>query len=143
MSDRNKLKFILNTSGLYAYFNVLSHPPTDLTNQQFSDLILKAEYFSHNSASASDDGSIQEFLQNDEINVLAVTSTENALRFLHSVPTEENSILFYKIPQLGAVQAKVDIPIGILTLEGGLVKSIYNSVSRVYAPNVTKVKDFL
>lgn len=96
----------------------------------------------HNSATqTSDDGSIQEFLQNDEINVLAVTYAENALRFHHTVPTEENSILFYKIPQLGAVQANVDIPIGILTLEGGLVKSIYNSVSRVYAPNVMKVKD--
>lgn len=59
------------------------------------------------------------------------------------MPTDENCILFYKIPQLGVVQTNVDVPIGILTLEGGLVKSIYNSVSRVYAPNVTKVNIYL
>lgn len=68
-------------------------------------------------------------------------------------------MLFYKIPQVGngigsagagagaggkqahrtaataaASERNQQQPLGILTLEGGLVKSIYNSVSRVFSP---------
>lgn len=97
------------------------------------------DYFSvsHNSF---DDLPIKEFLDNDDITILSALSQQNAIIFSHNVPAEENCLVFYKIPQIGINQNAADAPLGILTLEGGLTKSIYNSVSRVFSPHVTKVR---
>lgn len=108
-----------------------------------NDAMPQVEYFSI-SSSTQDDGAIRDFIENDEITILAATATDQTVCFQHRLPTEETCLLFYKIPQLRAPPTNVpgDVPVGILTLEGGLVKSIYNSVLRVYSPHVTKVRHF-
>lgn len=97
-----------------------------------------------------DDTAIREFLENDELTILAATTTnDQMLYFQHKVPADANCLLFYKIPQFDMtsnstkknnVSGDMVPSVGILTLEGGLVKSIYNTVMRVYSPNVTKVQ---
>lgn len=119
---------------VYIWENVFS-----VTN----DAMPQVEYFSI-SSSTQDDGAIRDFIENDEITILAATDTDQTVCFQHRLPTEETCLLFYKIPQLRTPPTNVpgDVPVGILTLEGGLVKSIYNSVLRVYSPHVTKVRHF-
>lgn len=115
----------------------------------------EVEYFSIISTS-SDDMAIREFCENDEITILAATTVGQTIRFQHKIPTDENCLLFYKIPKFGNTSVQTtttqrtaaaissrEMPLGILTLEGGLVKSIYNSVSRVFSPHLTKVIWFL
>lgn len=92
---------------------------------------------------------IREFLESNELTVLAAINHGDKLIFSHSITEDENCLVFYKIPQIGssgvARQSSADddnatiFPLGILTLEGGLAKSIYNSISRVYSPYVAKV----
>lgn len=86
-----------------------------------------------------DDLPIREFLEHDDITVLSAQNQSGKLLFAHSVPADENCVIFYKIPQIGSNQPTTDAPLGILTLEGGLTKSIYNSVARVFSPHVAKV----
>lgn len=123
-----------------------------------------ADYF--NCAPSPDVKSIREFYENSDITVLAAIVNEQAIQFQHKIPqTEERCLLFYKIPKLGlsnvnnngntargqsgnnnfreddddADERLQRESIGFLTLEGGIIKSIYNSVSRIFAPNVLKV----
>lgn len=121
-----------------------------------------ADYF--NCAPSSDAKSIREFFENTEITVLAAILNDRTIQFQYKIPqTEEKCLLFYKIPKLelssnvsnNGVNARSggngnhntdiekrhqrDSSIGFLTLEGGIIKSIYNSVSRIFAPNVLKV----
>ncbi|XP_053958646.1 cytoplasmic dynein 2 heavy chain 1 [Anastrepha ludens] len=121
----NKSKFIINTS---------------------------VEYFaaSGSTGQAADEHltAIHEFLENDELTVIAAVHNKSngSIKFHHRIPGDEVCLLFYKIPQVGgnksgstnissaASSGAYDQPLGILTLEGGLVKSIYNSVSRVFSP---------
>lgn len=56
-----------------------------------------------------------------------------------------NCVIFYKIPQIGCNQQTADVPLGMLTLERDLAKSIYNSVSKVFcvlctAPHTCDIK---
>lgn len=88
----------------------------------------------------TDDLPIREFLENDDITILSALNHGNKIVFLHNVPTDENCVIFYKIPQIGGNQQTADAPLGMLTLEGGLTKSIYNSVTRIFSPHVTKVR---
>lgn len=71
--------------------------------------------------------------------------SDGSIKFHHRIPGDEVCLLFYKIPQVSGKSGAANIsaassgkaydqPLGILTLEGGLVKSIYNSVSRVFSP---------
>lgn len=99
---------------------------------------------------------ILEFLENEEITVISAVhdKQEDRIKFNHHIPSDEVCLLFYKIPQFGqsgagtagassttATSALDNQPLGILTLEGGLVKSIYNSVSRVFSPHAnTRVR---
>lgn len=83
---------------------------------------------------------------------MAATQTNGRLRYAHRVATEETCLLFYKLPQIGGGQSSdaksyhpEDVkseapPLGILTIDGGLVKSIYDSMVRVYLPQGTLVK---
>ncbi|CAD6999080.1 unnamed protein product [Ceratitis capitata] len=122
--NSNKSKFIINTS---------------------------VEYFAASSSvgQAADEhlSAIHEFLENDELTVIAAVhnKSDGSIKFHHRIPGDEVCLLFYKIPQVGGKGATANIssagdseaydqPLGILTLEGGLVKSIYNSVSRVFSP---------
>lgn len=98
------------------------------------------DYFAISQPS-TDDLPIREFLENDDITILSALNHGNKIAFLHNVPTDENCVIFYKIPQIGGNQQTADAPLGMLTLEGGLTKSIYNSVTRIFSPHVTKVKN--
>lgn len=113
---------------------------------------ISVDYFSlHGKNNTYDDLPLKEFLENNELTVLAAINHGDKLIFSHSIIEDENSLVFYKIPQIGnsttavARQSSTDddnvttFPLGILTLEGGLAKSIYNSISRVYSPYVAKV----
>uniref|UniRef100_A0A1I8MV06 Dynein heavy chain, cytoplasmic n=1 Tax=Musca domestica TaxID=7370 RepID=A0A1I8MV06_MUSDO len=125
-----KTKFILNTS--VEYFS--GRLPTGLALDEQTARIL-------------------EFLDNDELTVISAVhnKAEDTIKFQHRIPNDEVSLLFYKIPQVGSTAKQTSSttagmdnhqPLGILTLEGGLVKSIYNSVSRVFSPhaNVRKTE---
>lgn len=118
----------------------------------FLFFFISVDYFSlHGKNNTYDDLPLREFLENNELTVLAVINHGDKLIFSHSIIEDENSLVFYKIPQIGnsttavARQSSTDddnvttFPLGILTLEGGLAKSIYNSISRVYSPYVAKV----
>ncbi|XP_067623203.1 cytoplasmic dynein 2 heavy chain 1-like [Eurosta solidaginis] len=131
--NNNKSKFIINTS--VEYFAATT------STGQAADEHLTA---------------IHEFLENDELTVIAAVhnKSDGSIKFHHRIPGDEVCLLFYKIPQVssgggGCGSSKsgstniasatgnevgYDQPLGILTLEGGLVKSIYNSVSRVFSP---------
>ncbi|KAH8249647.1 hypothetical protein KR032_011100, partial [Drosophila birchii] len=89
---------------------------------------------------------ILEFLEQEEHTVIAAVynEAEGRIRFHHRIPSEELSLLFYKVPQVGRSPAKgggsSEPLLGILTLEGGMVKSIYNSVSRVFSPSANTAR---
>lgn len=97
---------------------------------------------------------IKEFFENDDLTVLTATCANNRIIFLHEVPQEaEFSLIFYKIPksnyQLHQTttnnenHSALDTQIGLLTLEGGMVKSIYNSLTRVFSAKSSKVISFV
>lgn len=87
---------------------------------------------------------IREFLDNPETTVICALwdKGHNTIQFHQRIPnTEEECLLFYKIPQINkpsAASIKLSPEttiLGLLTLEGGFIKSIYNSVSRVFSPH--------
>lgn len=116
---------------------------------------ISVDYFSlHGKTNTYDDLPIREFLESNELTVLTAINHGDKLIFSHTIAEDENCLVFYKIPQIGSAniarQSTADtddnttttnnvVPLGILTLEGGLAKSIYNSISRVYSPYVAKV----
>ncbi|XP_002132927.3 cytoplasmic dynein 2 heavy chain 1 [Drosophila pseudoobscura] len=126
MSQRTK--FIINTS--VEYFAVRM-PGTELDEQT---------------------ATILEFLEQEEHTVISAVhnKSDGKIKFHHRIPNDEVCLLFYKVPQVGGGQgagphvapAASEPLLGILTLEGGLVKSIYNSVSRVYSPAVARRNEY-
>lgn len=111
-------------------------------------VLFLVDYFSLNGTDNEyDDSSIREFLESDDLTVLTAINHGDKLTFNHFISDDENCLVFYKIPKIGtgiAQQSSIDnngtAPLlGILTLEGGLAKSIYNSISRVFSPHVVKV----
>ncbi|XP_055916348.1 cytoplasmic dynein 2 heavy chain 1 [Eupeodes corollae] len=146
----NKTKFIINTS--VDYFDAIS--------------------------GHEDHQPIVEFLETDEITVLAATTTDGKLKFHHQIPNDDVCLLFYKIPKVGSPSSLSSSSstllsssssggggrigggagsgagaalnrtpelmdnqsLGMLTLEGGMVKSIYNSMSRVFSPHAVVKK---
>ncbi|XP_023163173.2 cytoplasmic dynein 2 heavy chain 1 [Drosophila hydei] len=116
MSHRSK--FIINTSVEYFAAHI---PGTELDEQT---------------------ATILEFLEQEEHTVISAVhnKSDGKIKFQHRIPNDEVCLLFYKVPQVGQGAGnggQVEPPLGILTLEGGLVKSIYNSVSRVFSPHAT------
>ncbi|KAH8263165.1 hypothetical protein KR044_005503 [Drosophila immigrans] len=122
MSQRTK--FIINTSVEYFAARI---PGTELDEQT---------------------ATILEFLEQEEHTVISAVhnKSDGKIKFQHRIPNDEVCLLFYKVPQVGsggggqsgtAGTGGGEPLLGILTLEGGLVKSIYNSVSRVFSPNAT------
>ncbi|BFF95328.1 cytoplasmic dynein 2 heavy chain 1 [Drosophila madeirensis] len=128
MSQRTK--FIINTSVEYFAARM---PGTELDEQT---------------------ATILEFLEQEEHTVISAVhnKSDGKIKFHHRIPNDEVCLLFYKVPQVGGGQGGVPPPpppaasaeplLGILTLEGGLVKSIYNSVSRVYSPAVARRNEY-
>lgn len=89
---------------------------------------------------------ILEFLEQEEHTVISAvhSKSDGKIRFHHRIPNEELCLLFYKVPQVGhhnREDGTASEPLlGILTLEGGMVKSIYNSVSRVFSPSANSAR---
>ncbi|XP_053685293.1 cytoplasmic dynein 2 heavy chain 1 [Sabethes cyaneus] len=82
---------------------------------------------------------IRDFLENDDVTILAAVSLDGEVLFQNAVPVEEQyCLLFYKIPNLDYHSPNSAPKIGMLTLEGGLAKSIYNSLQRVFSPYILK-----
>ncbi|XP_040163455.1 cytoplasmic dynein 2 heavy chain 1 [Anopheles arabiensis] len=82
---------------------------------------------------------INEFLDNEDVTVLAAVTVDGEVLLQNSVPVENQyGLLFYKIPNLDFSGHTGAAKIGLLTLEGGLAKSIYNSLQRVFSPYILK-----
>lgn len=157
---------LLTLYGIYCFFSfsrTLSFPnsPIHFASSFFHFYVfcISADYFSlHGKNNTYDDLPIREFLESNELTVLAAINHGDKLIFSHNISDDENCIVFYKIPQIGSDVTRQQqssiantatddddnndagtFPLGIVTLEGGLAKSIYNSISRVYSPYVAKV----
>lgn len=96
------------------------------------------DFFNKTSA---DDYAIREFLENSEINILSATLLDEKIIFQHQIQSDANSLLFYKISNFNEVESS-KLSIGILSLEGGIIKSIYNSISRIFSPQLTKRNEY-
>ncbi|XP_058067024.1 cytoplasmic dynein 2 heavy chain 1 [Anopheles bellator] len=82
---------------------------------------------------------IKEFLENDDVTVLAAVTVDGEVLLQNVVPVEDvYGLLFYKIPNLDFAGHTGPAKIGLLTLEGGLAKSIYNSLQRVFSPYILR-----
>ena len=97
----------------------------------------------------SDDTYVRDFLENDSQKILSASlnDTRKSIQFQNKIPNEyQNVLLFYKTSQKRDVNAnsfghKSDL--GMLTLEGGIVKSIYNSLSSIFVPSAINVSRVL
>ncbi|XP_055390537.1 cytoplasmic dynein 2 heavy chain 1 [Condylostylus longicornis] len=104
-----------------------------------SDTNMRASYF--NGVVAKEDTSfVEAFFKNDEITTIGATMENGRIIFHHKIPTGQVCLVFYKIPHLqtsiNQSDNGCDVQLGMLTLEGGMVKSMYNSVSRIFSPHV-------
>lgn len=101
----------------------------------------KVEFF--NASNAENSEIITDFLENDDVTILAAVSLDGEVLFQNAVPVEEQyCLLFYKIPNLDYHSPATAPKIGMLTLEGGLAKSIYNSLQRVFSPYILKKSEY-
>ncbi|XP_001847712.2 cytoplasmic dynein 2 heavy chain 1 [Culex quinquefasciatus] len=99
------------------------------------------EFF--NASNAENSEIITDFLENDDVTILAAVSLDGEVLFQNAVPVEEQyCLLFYKIPNLDYHSPATAPKIGMLTLEGGLAKSIYNSLQRVFSPYILKKSEY-
>lgn len=123
----NKTKFIVNTAGNKSRVNILRH-------HRFRFNYISVEFFDAVPLHKDDNEVIKEFFEVDEITILSAVHIDGKIIFQHTVPqSEENCLLFYKIPKPN--NNKGGPSLGILTLEGGMVKSMYNSMARVFSPH--------
>lgn len=97
---------------------------------------------------ARDDAAVHEFLESEDVQLLSAykrtelgggggaennTNSNSKLAFtLQSDPDVEESLQFYKVP-IG----HKDFKVGVLSIRGGLVNTIYNSVAKVFSPKLS------
>uniref|UniRef100_A0A1B0CJW6 Cytoplasmic dynein 2 heavy chain 1 n=1 Tax=Lutzomyia longipalpis TaxID=7200 RepID=A0A1B0CJW6_LUTLO len=99
-------------------------------------LSTSADFFS--ASQSTDDATVKSFFESEEITLLAATVSDKRVVFHHKIPQDcDNCLLYYKIPKLSKVDGQ-ESSIGLISLEGGMVKSIYNSVARIFSPNVSQ-----
>lgn len=87
-----------------------------------------------------DDAFVRDFLENEDQKIITASLNESkkSLVFQSKIPNEnQSSLLFYKIKRSDGHK----VGLGLLTLEGGIVKSIYNSISSVFVPNDINVSN--
>ncbi|XP_021709178.1 cytoplasmic dynein 2 heavy chain 1 [Aedes aegypti] len=112
-----------------------------MTNRQKFIHDTAVEFF--NASAAENVEVIKDFLENDDVTILAAVSIDGEVLFQNAVPVDEHySLLFYKIPNLDYHSQSTQPKIGMLTLEGGLAKSIYNSLQRVFSPYILKKSEY-
>lgn len=88
-----------------------------------------------------DDSYVRDFLDNDGQRVLSASlnDTRKAIQFQNKIPNEyQNVLLFYK-NQKSEASGQQRSDLGMLTLEGGIVKSIYNSIASMFVPSAMNV----
>lgn len=96
------------------------------------------------------DSYVKDFLDGEGHSILTVTTNDskNAVTFQSKIPEDsQNVLVFYKnhrnqenrFSDKTKERPKTADQIGILTLEGGIVKSIYNSISSIFLPNALNV----
>jgi dynein heavy chain 2 len=68
----------------------------------------------------------------------SLNDTRKSITFQNKIPNEyQNVLLFYKNQKSDVNANRSDL--GMLTLEGGIVKSIYNSISSIFVPSAMNV----
>lgn len=128
--------FILKTSGK-------SFPKLFLSVETMNVISLKflASFFQLEPI--LDDSYVRDFLENDSERILSASlnDTRKSIQFQNKTPNEyQNVLLFYKIkPKENSQQDGHRSELGMLTLEGGIVKSIYNSLTSIFIPNAINV----
>lgn len=99
-----------------------------------------ANYFNLSQSDKSfDDSFVRDFLENDGQRVLSASLNDSrkSIQFQNRIPNEyQNVLLFYKNAKADKSQRS---ELGMLTLEGGIVKSIYNSISSIFVPGALNV----
>lgn len=134
----DNINFILNTSGKFAV-NIVNFKK----QSKFSST---ASYFNLNQLDKTfDDSYVRDFLENDGQRVLSASlnDTKKSIQFQNKIPNEyQNVLLFYKNQKTdsngnGGNGERSDL--GMLTLEGGIVKSIYNSIASMFVPGSLNV----
>lgn len=130
------INFILNTSGKFVV-NFVNFK----NSSKFSST---ANYFNLNQLEKTfDDSYVRDFLENDGQRVLSASlnDTRKSIQFQNKIPNEyQNVLLFYKNQKTdtnGNSGERSDL--GMLTLEGGIVKSIFNSISSMFVPGSLNV----
>lgn len=133
------INFILNTSGksiadLLSNLNSINLLP-----------ISTANYFNLSQNDKSfDESYIRDFLENDSQRVLSASlnDTRKSIQFQNKIPNEYQTVLlFYKNFSKCDGNANQRSDLGMLTLEGGIVKSIYNSLSSIFVPSAINVSN--
>lgn len=72
----------------------------------------------------------------------SLNDSRKSIQFQNKIPNEyQNVLLFYKNHKFDSNgnTAGQRPDLGMLTLEGGIVKSIYNSISSIFVPNAMNV----
>lgn len=73
----------------------------------------------------------------------SLNDTRKAIQFQNKIPNEyQNVLLFYK-NQKSEASGQQRSDLGMLTLEGGIVKSIYNSISSIFVPSAMNVSEII
>lgn len=91
---------------------------------------------------------IENFLSEESLCVLTVTLSEskNTLEFLNQIPNDgQNRLLFFKNNvdnELEDSSKKTNEKLGFLTLNGGIIRSIYNSISSTFMLDALTVRLF-
>lgn len=104
-----------------------------------------ANYFNLNqNEKPFDDSYVRDFLENEGQKVLSASlnDTRKSIQFQNKIPNEyQNVLLFYKNQnsEMNGNTAGQRSELGMLTLEGGIVKSIYNSISSIFVPSAMNV----
>lgn len=91
-----------------------------------------------------DDTYVKDFLENDSQRILSASlnDSKKSIQFQNKIPNEyQNVLLFYKTQNTNLQQKENRSDLGLLTLEGGIVKSIYNSLTSIFIPNIINVSE--
>lgn len=130
--------FILSTSGEF----IISLSEVEIKWNPFT---FTANYFQLEKI--LDDTYVRDFLENDTQRILSASLNDSrkSIQFQNKIPNEyENVLLFYKTQHKRDSQPKGNrSDLGMLTLEGGVVKSIYNSLTSIFMPSAINVSKFV
>lgn len=130
------INFILNTSGKFS-----PSSPSSPSSRKVQNFHFTANYFNLSQIEKTfDDSYVRDFLENDGQKVLSASlnDTRKSIQFQSKIPNEyQNVLLFYKNQKADGNGQRSDL--GMLTLEGGIVKSIYNSISSIFVPSAMNV----